>query len=113
MESGEGEFPAYDIIKEQMKKGVKRKRVGLIFERGAVPREQTEICDKSGKPLGIITSGTFSPSIKKPIGIGYVPTLMTKLDTEFYAKIRNRLIPCKIAKIPFVPNNYYREKIKI
>lgn len=107
----EGGFPGFEIIREQMKKGgVERKRVGFMFDKGSVPREHTDLVDKSGKKVGFISSGTFSPSLKKPIAMGYVPIANngTKVGNVYYALIRGRQVPCRVVRIPFVPNHYYR-----
>ena len=107
----EGGFDGYEIIKKQMKKGgIKQKRVGFIFGRGAIPREHTTLCNEEGEKVGMISSGTFSPTLRIPIAMGYVPLKNqgTKVGTTYYAMIRNRPIRCSVTKIPFVKNNYYR-----
>jgi len=105
----QGGFPGYDVITEQIKEGVQRKRVGLEVLSGAPARENAEILadDKTTK-IGIVTSGTFSPSLKKPISMGYVKTSHSKLDTPISVKVRGKVSPAKIVKMPFVPQTYYR-----
>lgn len=107
----EGGFPGYEIIKAQMKKGgVDKKRIGLKFDKGCVPREHTDLVNENGQKIGIISSGTYSPSLKMPIAMAYVSTLNngTKVGKQYYALIRGRKIPCKVVKLPFVPLRYYR-----
>ena len=75
----------------------------------APARGGTEIYDSSGdKVIGKITSGTYSPCLKKPIAMGYVETGMHKAGTEVMLKIRNSLKPANITKMPFVESRYYR-----
>ena len=107
----EGGFDGYDIIKPQLKKGaIKQRRVGLLFKRGVIPREHMTLCDANGKKVGMISSGTFSPTLKIPIAMGYVPTKNrgNRVGNEYYAMIRNRPVKCRVTKLPFVKNNYYR-----
>jgi len=104
----EGGFPGFSIIAEQIKNGVTRKRIGLEVLAGAPARENAEILDEKNKMIGIVTSGTFSPSLKKPISMGYIKTSHSKIDTPVSVKVRGKVNPAKIIKMPFVPQTYYR-----
>jgi aminomethyltransferase len=85
-----------------------KKRVGIIGMK-APARDHTEIYDASGEKLiGEITSGTFSPCLKKPIAMGYVETGMSKPGTEIMLKIRNKMQQAQVTKMPFVETRYYR-----
>ena len=89
-------------------KKVTRKRVGIMGMK-APARGGVEILDESGdKVIGTITSGTFSPILKKPIAMGYVETAFSKADTPLQLKIRNKLQPAQVTKMPFVESKYYR-----
>ena len=72
------------------------------------------LCDANGKKVGMISSGTFSPTLKIPIAMGYVPTKNrgNRVGNEYYAMIRNRPVKCRVTKLPFVKNNYYRNDLK-
>ena len=72
-------------------------------------REYTEIfLEKEGRTkVGTVTSGTQSPSLKKAIGIAYVDTPSHKINKKLWAKVRNKMEPITIKKMPFVKNNYY------
>lgn len=95
------DFTASDILKKQKEEGVKRKLVGFeLLERG-VPRHDYEIVDKDGNVIGIVTSGTMAPSLGKGIGMGYVTTEHSKVDSEIYIRIRKNDIPAKVVKMPF------------
>mmetsp|Transcript_41328 Transcript_41328/g.80923 ORF Transcript_41328/g.80923 Transcript_41328/m.80923 type:complete len:414 (-) Transcript_41328:59-1300(-) len=88
---------------------VTRKRVGIMGMK-APAREHTEIYDASGEKLiGEVTSGTFSPSLKRPIAMGYVETSSAKAGTDICLKIRNKMQKASVTKMPFVPSNYYRK----
>lgn len=95
------DFTASDILKKQKEEGVKRKLVGFeLLERG-VPRHDYEIVDKDGNVIGIVTSGTMAPSLGKGIGMGYVTTEHSKVDSEIFIRIRKNDIPAKVVKLPF------------
>jgi aminomethyltransferase len=107
----EGGFPGYEIIRAQMKKdGIDKKRVGLKFEKGCIPREHTDLVNENGQKIGIISSGTYSPSLKMPIAMAYVSTLNngSKIGKKYFAVIRGKKVPCQVVKLPFVPLRYYR-----
>ena len=96
-----GDFIDRDYLLQQKAEGLKRKLVGFeLIDRG-VPRHGYEICDAEGNAIGHVTSGTMSPSLNIPIGMGYVNTPYNKVDTEIYIKVRNRLLKAKVVKIPF------------
>lgn len=95
------DFTNAEALKKQKEEGVTRKLVGFeILERG-IPRHDYEIVDKDGNVIGIVTSGTMSPSLNKGIGLGYVPTGLAAPDSEIFIRIRNKDIPAKVVKLPF------------
>lgn len=103
----EGGFFGWKNIKEQIDKGVQKKRVGLMVT-GAPAREGAEIKNEAGQTIGTVTSGTFSPSLKKPISMGYVNTASSKIGTKLKVEVRGKLQDAEITKMPFVPSRYHR-----
>lgn len=95
------DFVAKDIIQKQKETGVQRKLVGFEMVDRGIPRHHYEICDKDGRKIGYVTSGTQSPSLNKAIGMGYVETAFAALDTPVYIKVRDKLLTAKVVKIPF------------
>jgi len=94
-------FTNSENLKKQKEAGVSRKLVGFeLIERG-IPRHDYEIVDADGNVIGIVTSGTQSPSLGKAIGMGYVPTQFATVDSEIYIRIRNKDIKAKVVKMPF------------
>lgn len=73
-----GNFIGYHIIKDQIKYDSKIKRVGFTIECGPAAREGCLILNE-GKEVWIVTSGTYSPILKKPIGMDYVNTELSKV----------------------------------
>lgn len=87
---------------------VTRKRVGIMGMK-APARQHTEIYDSTGETkIGEVTSGTYSPSLKAPIAMGYVETAQAKAGTPIMMKIRNKMQPAEVTKMPFVESRYYR-----
>lgn len=95
------DFVNAENLKSQKEAGVARKLVGFeLIERG-IPRHDYEIVDADGNVIGIVTSGTQSPSLGKGIGLGYVPTALSTVDSEIFIRIRNKDIKAKVVKLPF------------
>ena len=95
------DFVSKEILLEQKEKGVERKLVGFEMLDKGISRHGYEIKDFSGMPIGFVTSGTQSPSLGKAIGLGYVRTAFSQLDTQIYIKIRDKLLLAKVVKVPF------------
>ncbi|MEH6470018.1 MAG: glycine cleavage system aminomethyltransferase GcvT [Halopseudomonas sp.] len=105
----QGGFPGADIILDQIQtKAVNRKRVGLIGQGKAPIREGAELVNAEGEPVGIVTSGSFGPTIGVPVAMGYVAIEYAALDTEVFALVRGKQLPMNVAKAPFVEQRYYR-----
>ncbi len=105
----EGGFPGADVILKQIEtKDVARKRVGLVGQTKAPVREGTELFDGEGKNIGVVTSGTAGPNAGKPVSMAYVQSDFSALDTEVFAEVRGKMLAMTVAKMPFVPQRYYR-----
>ena len=87
---------------------VSKKRVGILGMKSPA-REGAEIYDAAGEnKIGDVTSGTFSPCLKKPIAMGYVETPLSKKGTEISLKIRGKMQKAEVVGMPFVESRYYR-----
>lgn len=79
-----------------------RSRVGfLLLERG-IPRTGYSLFSFDKKEIGKVTSGTFSPSLERPIGLGLVDSSFAKKGEKFFVKIRQRFLEAEVVSIPFV-----------
>jgi aminomethyltransferase len=58
--------------------------------------------------VGVVTSGGFGPSMDAPVAMGYVATEYAVIGTELNAMVRGNPRPVTVAKMPFVPQRYYR-----
>ncbi|MES2331928.1 MAG: glycine cleavage system aminomethyltransferase GcvT [Bacteroidota bacterium] len=95
------EFTAKEILQKQKAEGVTRRLVGFeMIDRG-IPRHDYLIKDASGNTIGKVTSGTQAPSLGKAVGLGYVATGHSSLDSEIFIDIRNTPVKAKIVKAPF------------
>ena len=95
------DFTAKAILEKQKANGVEKKLVGFEMIEKGIPRHGYEIKDFSGAQIGVVTSGTQSPSLNKAIGLGYVRTAFSALDTNIFIKVRDKLLQAKVVKTPF------------
>jgi aminomethyltransferase len=96
-----GDFCGRAALTEQKEKGIPRKLVGFeVLDRG-IPRHGYPVVDEAMKPIGVITSGTQSPTLGKPIALGYVPAALSKLGTPHRVEIRGKAVAMKVIKTPF------------
>jgi aminomethyltransferase len=94
------DFIGKESLLTQEASGVKRKLVGLeLLERG-IPRTGHPILADSGK-IGYVTSGTFSPSLRKPIAMGYVERGLSGPGTELLIEIRDKRLKARVVGLPF------------
>lgn len=96
------EFTNSENLKKQKEAGVSRKLVGFEMVDRGIPRHDYEIADKNGNVVGIVTSGTQSPTLGIAIGMGYVPTALATPDSEIYIRIRNKDVKAIVVKMPFL-----------
>jgi aminomethyltransferase len=104
-----GGFPGADKILDQItNKNWTRKRVGLLGEGRAPIREGAELFDAEGNKIGVVTSGTYGPTIEAPVAMGYVETAFSKLDTQVFAEVRGKKLPMTVSRMPFIEQRYFR-----
>ncbi|OJU77756.1 MAG: glycine cleavage system protein T [Bacteroidetes bacterium 47-18] len=96
------DFTNSEQLKAQKEAGVTRKLVGLeMIDRG-IPRHGYTIVDMTGKEVGVVTSGTQSPTLGKAIAMGYVATELAKEGTEVAVVVRDKQLKAKVVKMPFL-----------
>lgn len=96
------DFVNSENLKREKETGLSNKLVGFeLVERG-IPRHGYGIVDVDGNTIGRVTSGTQSPTLKKSIGLGYVPVSHAKEGSEIYVDIRNNRVKAIVTKPPFV-----------
>lgn len=80
---------------------LKRKLVAFELDDKGVPRHGYDIVDANGNVIGIVTSGTMSPSLKKGIGLGYVAHAFSAFGSKIFIQIRKNAVPATVVKLPF------------
>lgn len=106
--SSQGGFMGDTVILKQLTTPPAKKLVGLSLEGRLPARHGNFILNKQGKMIGEVTSGTFSPTLHKPIALGYVETEYSKPTTPLWVQVREQKIPAVVTALPFVPHRYYR-----
>lgn len=95
------DFTSKEIFEKQKKEGVEKKLVGFEMIDKGIPRHGYTIKDGQGAEIGVVTSGTQSPSLGKAIGMGYVRTAFSAMDTPINIQVRDKLLQAKVTKLPF------------
>jgi len=88
-------------LKNQKEEGVTKKLVAFELTKRGIPRQGYDIVDTNGNKIGVVTSGTMSPSLKKGIGMGYVPKEFSKKETKIFIQVRKKQISAIVVKLPF------------
>lgn len=88
-------------LERQKKEGVTRKLCAFELVDKGIPRHGYEIADAEDNIIGVVTSGTMSPVLKKGIGMGYVKPEFAKAGTEICIKVRGRNLKAQVVKAPF------------
>jgi aminomethyltransferase len=97
------DFPSKEKFKKQKADGVKRKLVGFLLDERRVPRHGYEIESRRGAKIGIVTSGTHSPTLDKPIGMGYVKAKFAEPGTKIMVVAGGKKLEAVVVvKVPFV-----------
>ena len=91
-----------DEIQKQKENGVLKKLVGFQLQERGIPRAHYPIQDVNGNKIGEVTSGSISPVLNHGIGMGYVPTALSKPGSEIYISIRDKAHKAIVVKTPFV-----------
>ena len=104
----EGGFLGYNKIKSNIDGELSRLRVGIKPVGKIIAREGTKIFSKDENQIGIITSGSFGPSVNQSIAMGYVKYDFTELGTKIFLEVRGKKYEANVTKLPFYKKNYVR-----
>lgn len=96
------DFPSKERFRKQKAEGVKRQLVGFILDERRVPRHGYEIESRRGAKIGVVTSGTHSPTLDKPVGMGYVKTKFAAPGTRIMIVAGGKKLEAVVTKVPFV-----------
>ncbi len=104
----EGGFNGWDKIKKQIENGSEKKRVGILPEGRVIARENTKIFSETGDEIGLITSGTFGPSVNASVAMGYINTKYAEVGTKIQLEVRGKKHVGKVSELPFFKKSYVK-----
>ncbi|MEJ7776228.1 MAG: glycine cleavage system aminomethyltransferase GcvT [Sphingomicrobium sp.] len=105
----EGGFPGAVRILSELANGPIEKRVGFDVDGRQPVREGARVLDGEGNEVGRITSGGFSPSLQRPIAMGYLAAHLAEPGTALKLEQRSKLFDARVVPMPFVPHRYHRK----
>jgi aminomethyltransferase len=95
------DFVNSEALENEKKHGPERKLIAFELDERGIPRHGYDIVDGNGKTIGVVTSGTMSPSMGTGIGLGYVPPIFSDLGSKIHIQIRKNAVPATVVKLPF------------
>lgn len=104
----QGGFPGVSRVLEELQHGAQRVRVGLELEGRIPAREGAAILSSEGQPIGTLTSGGYSPTLGRPIAMGYVDRSLAAPGTSVFLLVRSKKLAANVRALPFVPHRYHR-----
>lgn len=96
------DFLGKDYLVKQKEAGLSRRLVGFTVEGRRVPRHGYAIENAAGEVIGEVSSGTSSPSLGHPVGMGYLPFDMRKTGTEIFIVAGKKRLQANVCKMPFL-----------
>ena len=103
-----GGFKGWENIKKDLQNGVSKIRVGVKPTGKIIAREGTKIYSNTGEEIGIITSGTYGPSVNSPVAMGYVKSKFSEIDNKILIEVRGKKHEAKVSKLPFYKKSYVK-----
>ncbi len=104
----EGGFPGAARILAELAEGPARRRVGLLPEGRAPMRAGVPLfaSEDAAEPAGAITSGTYGPTLDRPVAMGYLPLAQSTPGTTVWGELRGKRLPLRVAPLPFHQPRY-------
>ncbi len=103
-----GGFNGWSKIKNLLTNGCEKIRVGIKPEGKVIARENTKIFSSNDEEIGLVTSGTFGPSVNAPVAMGYVKSEFSEIGTSIKLEIRGKKHKGKISELPFYKKSYVK-----
>lgn len=95
------DFVNSEALEDEKRRTPERKLIGFELDEKGIPRKDYDIVDGQGKTIGVVTSGTMSPSMGRGIGLGYVPKVFSDVGSKIHIQIRKNRVPATVVKPPF------------
>ena len=105
---GHDQFPGADKILNQLHQGSEKIRAGLLVESKVPVREGCVVVNNEDKVVGYVTSGSFSPSLNKPIAMALLDSHFASVGNTLQALVRDRKVAVTVTKFPFITHRYLR-----
>ena len=99
------DFIGWDALAKQAEEGLTRRLVGFEMVERGIPRSHYDV-QKDGNPVGFVTTGSFSPTLKKNIGLALVESAYAEDGTELDIVIRDKPVKAQVIPIPFYNKKY-------
>lgn len=103
-----GGYPGAEVIEAHLAGSAPSRRVGLVALERMPVREGAPLLDLNGHRIGRVTSGTITPTVDKPVAMGYVHAASAAPHAEVYAEVRGKRVPMRVTAMPFAPHRYQR-----
>ena len=104
----EGGFKGWENIQNDLKNGVSKIRVGIKPSGRIIAREGTKIFSSSGDEIGVVTSGTFGPSVNAPVAMGYIQSKFSEINNKILLEVRGKKHDAVVSKLPFYKKSYVK-----
>ena len=104
----EGGFNGWEKIKKLMNNCSDKKRVGILPQGKIIARENTKVFSEQEKEIGLITSGTFGPSVNAPVAMGYINSKFAEIGTKIQLEVRGKKYGGKVSELPFFKKSYVK-----
>lgn len=102
------DFQGADNILSELANGPEQLRVGLLVA-GKIPvREGCLVTDERSQPVGFVTSGSFSPTLQRPVAMALIRSDLAGVGNKLFAQVRGQPIAVSVTRLPFVPHRYLR-----
>jgi len=108
IKKGHDRFPGAPKILAQLRDGTEMIRAGLIVEGKAPIREGAALSNAQGQSVGHVTSGSFAPSLGKPVALARLDKAYAAVGTRLFTEIRGREVALSVSPLPFIPHRYRR-----
>ncbi len=102
------DFPGAKIIIDQIENGPQRIRVGVLAQGRRPIRDNTKLTDLEGNVVGTVSSGGYGPTLDAPVAMAYVNRPASEIHTKLNAHVRDNIVSCVVAELPFSPTNYFK-----
>src|SRR5439155_26697945 len=99
---GKGDFIGRDPLVRQKAEGLRRRLVGLLMADTAAPPRHGYRIVQSGRSVGVVTSGTKSPTLGRGISLGFVERSVSEVGARVAVEVRGRQHPAEVVALPFV-----------